>query len=249
MSERRFRKPNAFKHGAFSSVELLPWEDVNEYEELRRRLFEEHQPEGPSQEECVDAILSCMWRKRRVRHKRNLDTAAALERIENRVLWEDPPPLFDTKEEGTMYALKNTLETRRVDPGRGPRDDYAQLLGFSSNLYGALESGLLRVKISMLPQEFAAHLNEKLPCEKFEKTRRRCREEGGGWGFAPHGARPRTRAQRPLRDRGGVPDGRSDLGGLGDRGAPRREQGSRFEAPVPAEDGAPTLRPQATEAN
>ena len=70
-----------------------------------------------------------------------------------------------------MYALKNALETRRVDPGRGPRDDYAQLLGFSSNLYGALESGLLRVEISMLPQEFAAHLNEKLPCEKFEKTR------------------------------------------------------------------------------
>jgi hypothetical protein len=48
MSERRFRKPNALKHGAFSGHELLPWEDVNEYEDLRRGLFSEHQPEGPS---------------------------------------------------------------------------------------------------------------------------------------------------------------------------------------------------------
>ena len=74
-------KPNALKHGGFSGVEILPWEDPSEFEELRRRLMEEHQPEGPLQEECVNSIASYRWRKRRVRDKRNFDTAAALERV------------------------------------------------------------------------------------------------------------------------------------------------------------------------
>jgi hypothetical protein len=86
MSERRFRKPNALKHGAFSGTELLPWEDKNAYEELRRGLREQYEPEGPLQEDCVDTIVSALWRKRRVRDKRNFDIAAALDRVENRVL-------------------------------------------------------------------------------------------------------------------------------------------------------------------
>ncbi len=125
MSERRFRKPNAFKHGGFSKVELLPWEDLNEFEELHRGLKEEFGPEGPLQEDCVYTILSCMWRKRRVREKRNLDTASALDRVENRVLWEDPPPLFDTDIEGAKYSLAN----RRSEPRSKPPEDYGQLLG------------------------------------------------------------------------------------------------------------------------
>lgn len=167
MSERRFRKPNALKHGAFSNVELLPWEDANEYEELRRGLFEEHQPEGPLQEDCVNTVLTNLWRKRRLRAKRNFDIAAALDKVENRVLWEEPLPLFDTKEETTINALKAHLKGPR--PTR-PLDDYEQLLGFSSSLYRELDGTILKVKITMLPREFSSHLNEKVPCENFEYT-------------------------------------------------------------------------------
>jgi hypothetical protein len=173
MSERRFRKPNALKHGAFSGLELLPWEDSGEYEELRRGLFEEHQPEGPLQEECVNTILTNLWRKRRVRAKRNFDIAAALDKVENRVLWEEPLPLFDTEQETIINALKAQLERPRPverQETREPRDDYSQLLGFSSSLYGELKEALLNLKISMLPPEFSAHLNEKAPSEKFEYT-------------------------------------------------------------------------------
>jgi hypothetical protein len=166
MSERRFRKPNALKHGAFSEVEFLPWEDPAEFEELRRGLIEEHQPEGPLQQDCVNTILSCMWRKRRVRAKRNFDTAAALDRVENRVLWEDPPPLFDTAQEGTMHALSN----RRSGAPQAPRDDYRQLLGFSTSLYGAQYKQLVELHRDMLPKEFSAHLREKVPLENFEET-------------------------------------------------------------------------------
>src|SRR6267142_5174685 len=134
MSNRRVRKPNALKHGAFSGIELLPWEDANEYEELHRGLKEEFDPNGPLQEDCVNTILSCMWRKRRVREKRNLDTAAALDRVENRVLWEDPPPLFDTEFEGIIYSLDNRRSEPRTPRTRAP-EDYGQLLSFSSSLY------------------------------------------------------------------------------------------------------------------
>jgi hypothetical protein len=106
MSERRYRKPNALKHGGFSRTELLPWEDVNEFEELHRGLKEEFEPRGPLQEDCVYTILSCMWRKRRVREKRNLDTADALDRVENRVLWEEPPPLFETRLDDKVLELR-----------------------------------------------------------------------------------------------------------------------------------------------
>jgi hypothetical protein len=167
MSERRFRKPNALKHGGFSRSELLPWEDVNEYEELRRGLKEEFEPTGPLQEDCVNTILSCMWRKRRVRDKRNLDTAAALDRAENRVLWEDPPPLFDTDIERIKYSLANS----RSEPRSKPPEDYQQLLGFSSSLYRERDKRLLELSISMLPHEFSAHLREKVPPENFESTR------------------------------------------------------------------------------
>lgn len=80
----------------------MPWEDVKEYEELRRGLKEEFDPKVPLQEDRVSIILSCMWRKRRVCDKPNLDTAAALDRVENRALWEHPPPLFDTEFEGII---------------------------------------------------------------------------------------------------------------------------------------------------
>src|SRR5258708_8850421 len=166
MSERRFRKPNAFKHGGFSKVELLPWEDLNEFEELHRGLKEEFGPEGPLQEDCVNTILSCMWRKRRVREKRNLDTAAALDRVENRVLWEDPPPFFDTEIERTKYSLAN----RRSEPRTEAPEDYQQLLSFSSSLYKDLSQRILELKLSMLPREFSSHLREKVPPEKFEST-------------------------------------------------------------------------------
>ena len=167
MSERRYRKPSALKHGAFSQHELLPWEDAEEFQALHRDLIDEHQPQGPLENECVNTIASLLWRKHRVRAKRNFDTAAALERIENRVLWVDPPPLFETKVEGAMHALK----TRRSSAGSPSRDDYAHLLGFSTSLFEFNNEALVKLGIAMLPAEFATHLNEKVPSTNFEFTR------------------------------------------------------------------------------
>ena len=85
------------------------------------------------------------------------------------MLWEEPIPLFDTAREGTFYGLKAQSERPRPrERTTGPRDDYSQLLGFSSSLYRDLDVCILKAKISMLPAAFSAHLNEKVPSEKFE---------------------------------------------------------------------------------
>jgi hypothetical protein len=144
----------------------MPWENPDEFEALRQGLIEENEPKGPLEQECIDTIASLLWRKRRVRVKRNLDTAAALARIENRVLWEDPPPLFDTE----IERLKHALSTKRSGP-QSPRDDYQQLLGFSTGLFGRQHRRLVQISVDMLPAEFKAYLNGKVPSTNFEDTR------------------------------------------------------------------------------
>jgi hypothetical protein len=161
---KRYRKPNALKHGGFSSMELLPWEDGAAFEKLHRDLVEQYKPRGPVQEDCIRTIASCIWRKRRVRDKRQFDTQAALERVENNVLWQHPPPLLETDLDITKYQLAN----RSNEPPEHPRDDYQQLLGFSASLYRDRSRANLLMAIRFLPEEFRKHLKEKVPPENYE---------------------------------------------------------------------------------
>jgi hypothetical protein len=155
---KRYRKPNALKHGGFSSMELFPWENGAAFEKLHGDLVEQYQPRGPVQEDCIRTIASCIWRKRRVRDKRQFDTQAALERVENNVLWQDPPPLLETDLDVTKYQLTN----RSIEPPMHPREDYQQLLGFSTSLYRDRSKASLLMAIKFLPEEFRTHLEEKV---------------------------------------------------------------------------------------
>jgi hypothetical protein len=56
---------NALKHGAFAEVVILPDEDPNELKELRAALYDEWNPDGPSEIYRVDSIAMGMWRRRR----------------------------------------------------------------------------------------------------------------------------------------------------------------------------------------
>src|SRR5262249_339192 len=60
--------PNALKHGAFSEITILPGEDPQEFERLRRDLIQEWSPSGPAEHDTVLTLAKCMWRKRRIRH-------------------------------------------------------------------------------------------------------------------------------------------------------------------------------------
>lgn len=64
------------------------------FRELRRATWEEWRPEGSIEIDCVETIILCLWRKQRVRAKRKLDMAVALDRVENRVFRERPPQVL-----------------------------------------------------------------------------------------------------------------------------------------------------------
>jgi hypothetical protein len=159
-------RPSAYKHGGFSKTVLFPWEDAEEFEALHRSLKDELNPSGALEEEAVYAILTCIWRKRRIRDKRNLDTLAALQEKELETLSKKPLPFFDTAHEKTVYALTQPKSYRR------PRDDnkVSQLIGFSSSLYGMLGVDYLRMMIGMLGEEFSTHLKREVPQEKYPTT-------------------------------------------------------------------------------
>jgi hypothetical protein len=169
---KRYRKPNALKHGGFSSMELFPWEDGAAFEKLHRDLVEQYQPRGPVQEDSIRTIASCIWRKGRVRDKRQFDTQAALERIENNVLWQHPPPLLETDMDITKYQLANRSSEPRQHPREDyrPRDDYQRLLGFSTSLYRDRSKANLLMAIRFLPDEFRKHLEEKVLMNNCETT-------------------------------------------------------------------------------
>jgi hypothetical protein len=161
------KRVNAIQRlGGYSNVTLLPWEHPDEFEQLRREIWEELQPEGPLQEDAATTILLCRWRKERLRLKRKLDTAVALNKVENRVFKQEAPPLFDTRIEKTAYRLGSPSSGRS---GPAP-DHYQHLLSFSSSFYGEKEAWLVKLSVSMLPGEYRDHLNTQVPQTSFENT-------------------------------------------------------------------------------
>ena len=167
MADKRARRPNAYKHGGFSKTVLFPWEDADEFEALHRGLQEDLAPSGPLDEDAVYTILTCIWRKRRIRDKRNLDTLAALQHKDLEALTETPLPFFNTKREKTIYSLTH----RRKSDGR-PRYEGAvsQLIGFSSSLYGELDGQFLELSMGMLGKEFSTHLKREVPKDNYPTT-------------------------------------------------------------------------------
>jgi hypothetical protein len=58
---------NAYKHGAFAKVTVLPWEDQARFDSMYEAFREELQPEGPTEEAIVLEIADVHWRKQRCR--------------------------------------------------------------------------------------------------------------------------------------------------------------------------------------
>ncbi|QIO98828.1 hypothetical protein [Bradyrhizobium symbiodeficiens] len=158
-----FRKPNAMKHGAFSAIDILPWENAEDFEKICTELADQYHSRGPLQEDCIRGIADLMWRKRRVRQKRLIDFAAEFERLEYKVLWQNPLPLSDTHIEHVKEVFASMEDTGRDRV----KNDHEELFRFSSSLYRFMGVSFLPGMIKMLPKEFADHLQEKFPEANF----------------------------------------------------------------------------------
>jgi hypothetical protein len=165
VTSRRSRLPAAFKHGAFASIELLPWEDPAAYEELRQELLEEFEPEGVMQNECVRDILTATWRKKRLRDRRNVEMRATLLQPQNRVFDKRPNRfVFENRLERAKYILAEASS----EPPNPPRDDYQRLLGFSSSFTLDTSPKVAALTIGLLPEEYRNHLQAHVPQDKYD---------------------------------------------------------------------------------
>jgi hypothetical protein len=153
------------KHGGFSKTVLFPWEDVAEFKALHHSLQEEWQPSGALEEDIVFTILTCIWRKRRIRDKRDFDTLAALGENEFVDVITKPAPLFDRRETMTRHSLMS-----RANSGGQVHDRLTRLHGFSSSLYGMLDGELLELMIDMMGKEFSTHILREVPKANYLTT-------------------------------------------------------------------------------
>jgi hypothetical protein len=68
MHNQKWKRPNAYKHGAFASMAIVPGEDRREFEELHSALVDEWMPAGATEQDAVLTIAKAVWRKRRVQN-------------------------------------------------------------------------------------------------------------------------------------------------------------------------------------
>lgn len=167
MANKSKTVPNALKHGAFAKTVLLPWESAREFQALHQELRDEWQPSGALEEDAVHTILNCLWRKRRVRARRNLQLTVALKQPALVELTHTPVPFFQTKRELVQYKLKNG---QGGQPSNGlPRGELEDLVHFSRTLFGNMSLHALKLGIGWLGPEISDHLNRNVPIDKFEK--------------------------------------------------------------------------------
>jgi hypothetical protein len=57
---------NAWKHGGYSNLGVLPGEDAREFERLHQSLVDEYMPSGPTESDLVMSLAKYMWRKSRL---------------------------------------------------------------------------------------------------------------------------------------------------------------------------------------
>jgi len=64
---RKYKRPNAQKHGVFATPVIIPGEDRHEFQGLLAELMDEWKPLGPSLRHAVHCLADSMWRLRRLK--------------------------------------------------------------------------------------------------------------------------------------------------------------------------------------
>lgn len=164
---RNHRRPNSLKHGAFSSSAFFPWEDREEFEALHRESIDEWQPQGAFEEEAVFTIASCMWKKRRIRDKRQLEVLAHLQQPKPQS-FKEPTPFFETKFEQSKFILSNRARSTAAAPTLARfNHDEAVLLELSASFHGEVTEEKLKWKFNLFQNQFTRHLKEAVPRENY----------------------------------------------------------------------------------
>lgn len=75
---RKYKRPNALKHGLFSGAVLIPGEDSGQYKQLLTELMDQYEPAGPTLRDEVIELANLIWKRRRLRNFIQTQLAAAM---------------------------------------------------------------------------------------------------------------------------------------------------------------------------
>lgn len=92
---------NALQHGLCAEHNVMAYEDQAEFTHLLDSLYEEHQPEGYTENSLVAQMAAALWRLRRARR---LETAAFNYRL---IRYELPERYPESSEHHLAYALED----------------------------------------------------------------------------------------------------------------------------------------------
>jgi hypothetical protein len=164
MRKRTDHHINAIKHGAFSSILILPWESRAEFAELYDELIAEWKPTGRTEQDAVLTIAKGIWRKQRMqaflkseleKHSCDPNHVAYNEAQVLVVLYhsiETEPDNFETRLGG--------LPTQKADDLRRkfPRKDFQSDSDWVKAVQCEITSNLLPAATSLGPVEnFVGH--------------------------------------------------------------------------------------------
>jgi len=127
-------------------------------------LIDEWDPCGAFEEEAVFTIASCMWKKRRIREKRQLEVLTHLQTPDPRSS-KEPTPFFEKHIEQLKFMLSNK-STAVALPSRQFNHDEAVLLELSASFYGDMSEQSLKWKF-LFRNKFTDHLKEAVPRENY----------------------------------------------------------------------------------
>src|SRR6266404_2311909 len=131
-------------------------------------LINEWDPCGAFEEEAVFTIASCMWKKRRIREKRQLEVLAHL-RTPDPQSSKEPTPFFESGIEQLKFALSHRSKSTAVaPPSRRFNSDEALLLELSASFYGDISEESLKWKF-LFPNKYTNHLKETVQRENYPK--------------------------------------------------------------------------------
>jgi hypothetical protein len=123
------RPRNAWKHGGYSNLGVLPGEKAQEFKRLHQSLIQEYEPSGPTERDAVLSLANCMWRKSRLTIY--AQTAAASAKVNDvdplqaaldaykaarKARWDPDPPSAGEQEESREQQSIPEEETREDDP-------------------------------------------------------------------------------------------------------------------------------------
>jgi hypothetical protein len=111
--------PPALKHGVYSGTSVLPGEDSDQFEKLRKKLSAEFGPAGPLEEDIVVSMARLVWRKQNLCSYRF--AALARGRIESFRKELVPEPDF-----GLSGGIKDYRDPEKVKAAEKAADEHAR---------------------------------------------------------------------------------------------------------------------------